>query len=191
MVRNLIYGVPLYSQSWDLNEWEKLGFSSKDDAEYWEESCCGILCVQEIATFFNSKSYSTAELIKQGQKLDGYSHRNGWKHEGLVRLIEKLGLGAERKLMSINDLKKALDQKKLPIVSIKWAFKQNKSPKEKLFFWKKFGCHLAVVVGYDDEGFFVNHTSKIAKENWKARLIPFDEFSAGYTGRAILTWKNP
>ncbi len=184
-----VYDVPLFTQHWNLDDWKGLGFNSRDDAEYWEKSCCGILCIQEIASFLNETTYSTIKLIDQGQKLGGYSHEHGWKHDGLVRLIEKLGLKAERKHMSTKDLVQALDRTRLPIVSIKWAFKQNKSLKESLLFWKKYGGHLAVVVGYNDKGFYVNHTSKIAKENWKARLIPFDQFKIGYTGRAILVWK--
>lgn len=185
----VLYDVPLFSQHWDLDNWEKLGFDSWEDAEYWQRSCCGILCIQQIASFFNQTTYSTTKLIETGQKLGGYSDETGWKHEGLVQLALEIGLKAERQTMTPRDLQQALDNKKLPIVSVKWAFKNNKSLKEKLLFWKKYGGHLAVVVGYNDAGFYVNHTSKIAAENWKARLIPFDQFATGYTGRAILVWK--
>mgnify|MGYP001579136321 CR=1 FL=1 len=185
----VVYDVPLISQHWDLDNWKRLGFDSWDDAEYWQRSSCGILCIQEIAAFLNNANYSTAKLIREGQALDWYSDENGWSHDGLVHLIEKLNLKAERKTLALENLKKALDENKIPIVSIKWAFKNKKSLKERLFFWKKYGGHLAVVVGYNEEGFYVNHTSKIAEENWKARLIPFDKFSAGYTGRAIIVSK--
>jgi len=185
----VLFDVPLYSQSWDLDNWKKLGFKSRDEAEYWEKSCCGILCINEIASFLNKTSYSTVKLIEQGQKLGGYSDKHGWSHDGLVKLATELGLKADRKSQTLNDLKIALDDGRLPIISIKWAFKPTKSVKEKLFFWKKYGGHLAVVVGYNDKGFYVNHTSKIAEQNWKARLIPYDRFEAGYTGRAILVWK--
>lgn len=185
----VLYDIPLFSQHWDLDNWKKLGFKSYDDADYWQRSSCGILCVQEIASFLNGSTYNTVDLIRQGQELGGYSHEHGWKHDGLVGLINKLGLRAERKPMHIADLKEALNNKRLPIVSIKWAFKPTKSVKEKLLFWKKYGGHLAVVVGYSDEGFYVNHTSKVKEENWKARLVPFKQFSDGYTGRAILVWK--
>lgn len=189
MVEKQIYDLQLYSQSWDLEKWKKLGFESRDSAEYWEKSCCGILCINEIASFLNNTTYSTTKLIKVGQKLGAYSHDHGWKHNGLVSLAKKLGLNASGERMSSDDLKQALQERKIPIVSIKWAFNPSKSIKERIFFWKKYGGHLAVVVGYDNEGFYVNHTSKVAKENWKARLIPYAKFKAGYTGRAILIWK--
>ncbi len=185
----VLYDVPLYTQHWNLDEWKKLGYKSREDAEYWQRSCCGILCVNEITTFLNNNEYSTPDLIKRGQELNGYSDELGWKHDGLVRLSEQLGLKAEKCLMALDGLKEALDKKKLPIVSIKWAFKNTKSLKERLFFWKKYGGHLAVVVGYDDKGFYVNHTSKIAEQNWKAGLVPYDNFHLCYTGRAILVWK--
>ena len=185
----VIYCVPLFTQSWDLEDWKDLGFESKEDAKYWMESCCGILCIKEIATFFNKKDYSTWGLIQKGLSLNAYSHKNGWSHEGLVLLAQSLGLKGESGNLGIGDLQKALDQKKLPIVSIKWAFVPTKTLKEKLFFWKKYGGHLAVIVGYDDKGFFVNHTSIKKNKNWKARHIPYKQFQASYTGRAILVWK--
>lgn len=185
----VLYDIPLYSQSWDLDEWKKLGFKSYEDAEYWQRSCCGIICINEIVSYLNQTTYATPELIKQGQQLGGYSDATGWRHNGLVSLAEKMKLHAEKKQLSINDLKQALNDKRLPIVSIKWAFIPTKTFKEKLLFWKKYGGHLAVVVGYDNQGFFVNHTSKIAEQNWKARLIPFDQFDKSYTGRSILVWK--
>ncbi|MCR4277851.1 MAG: C39 family peptidase [Candidatus Berkelbacteria bacterium] len=185
----VLFDVPLYSQSWDLDEWKKLSFESYEDAEYWQRSCCGILCMQEIAAFFNQETYSTPELIKRGIKLGGYSDELGWRHDGLVKLAESLDLHAQTKIMSKDELRGALDNNKLPIVSIKWAFKPTKTFKEKLLFWKKYGGHLAVVVGYDEKGFYVNHTSKIAEQNWKCRLVPFGQFGASYTGRSVLVWK--
>lgn len=183
------YDVPLFSQSWDLDKWKGLGFKSHSDAEYWEKSCCGILCVKEIATYLTDKEYSTWGLIKKGLSLSGYTHKNGWSHEGLILLARELGLNAEKTNCEVGNLQKALDEKKLPIVSIKWAFIPKKYFKEKLFFWKKYGGHLAVVVGYDNKGFFVNHTSIVPEKNWKAKHIPFEQFRASYTGRSILVWK--
>ena len=101
---------------------------------------------------------------------------------------------SERENISVTDLKQFLDNGALPIVSIKWAFKPTKTLKEKLLFWKKSGGHLALVVGYEEKGFYVNHTSITEGFNWENRLIPLDEFKKGFTGGEL--WfrdkkKNP
>lgn len=186
----LLQNVPLISQHWKLDNWKKLGFQSFDDAEYWQRSCCGVLCLQEIASYLNKTSYKTSDLIKKGILLNAYSEERGWKHEGLVRLAEELGLHARTAPLTSDLLKEAISKKQLPIVSIKWAFIPKRSLKELIFFWKKYGGHLAVAVGYNSNGFYINHTSKIAEENWKSRLIPYEKFKKSYTGRAILIWKK-
>lgn len=114
----ILYDVPLFTQYWNLDNWNNLDFKSWEEAEYWQRSCCGILCIKEVATYLNKHEYSTPSLINLGQELNGYSDKYGWNHDGLVRLATRLSLNAERYHMNVTDLKKALDIKKLPIVSI-------------------------------------------------------------------------
>lgn len=97
--------------------------------------------------------------------------------------------------MRPEDIRLAIDQNAIPIISIKWAFQPTKTRKEKILFWKKYGGRLAVVVGYRSEagkimGFYVHHTSKKVEQNWVSRYLPLSFFQAGYTGRAIVIYKR-
>lgn len=188
---DIVKEVPFHSQHWNLDDWQALGFSDRADAEYWQRSCCGVLCLQMIVEYFLHKKLSLIGLIHQGQQLGAYTDALGWSHEGLVRLAKENGISAEQRQMKPEDLRLAIDKNAIPIISIKWAFRLTKTIKEKILFWKKYGGHLAVVVGYRVEegkvmGFYVHHTSKISEQNWISRYLPLAFFQAGYTGRAIV-----
>jgi hypothetical protein len=186
-----VSSVPFYPQKWDLSQWKNLGFSSYDDAEYWEKSCCGILCIQMAVEHFLQKRYTTKELIDKGQELHGYSDALGWSHAGLVRLSESLGLQAVAGKFVPDQLAHRVESGGLAIVSIKWGFRSQKNLKEKVLFWKKYGGHLALVIGVERKagkltGFYVHHTSIREGYNWENRFVPLKDFKKGYTGRGII-----
>ncbi len=188
--------VPFYGQHWDLDEWHKLGYVSREDAAYWMQSCCGILCSKMAMDSFRLSrkeplTPSVKKLIALGLARGAYSDSAGWSHQGLVGLLESFDYKARAAHFTVQELREALENRQLPIISIKWAFKNNKSLKEKILFWKKYGGHLAVVVGFEEQGgelrgFYVHHTSKIKEQNWENRLVPLEEFKKGFTGRAII-----
>ena len=70
--------LPFYSQSWDLDKWKEAGFESKKDAEYWQNSSCGILCLGMILHKINHKPVSVSELVAKGRKISAYDHTYGW-----------------------------------------------------------------------------------------------------------------
>jgi hypothetical protein len=182
MIRN---DVLFRSQYWDLENWKDLGFSSREDAEYWENSSCGILCLGMALE--SKQSIPNSVLIKKGKELDAYTHKKGWSHSGLVRIAKEYGATAYRKeRISLRALQKHLDDGELIIASIKWAFKPNLTFAERVFPWVKRGGHLALIIGYDDNGFYVHHTSIRPEYNWEGRLIPYSEFQQGFTGRGIV-----
>lgn len=194
MAGEKILTVPFHTQHWDLERWQEMGFADRVDAEYWERSSCGVLCLQMVIEYFHHKIIPIIDLIRQGQKLDGYTDRNGWSHDGLVSLAGAYRVTAQRIFMNPPELVAALEANRIPIISIKWGFELNKTWKERLLFWKKYGGHLAVVVGYKKEndaiaGFYVHHTSKRKDQNWIGRFVPMDVFHRGYTGRAIVVQK--
>ena len=186
--------VPFHPQKWDLSRWRELGFASEQDAEYWERSCCGILCLQMAAEHWTDKRYRTVDLIEQGRALDAYTDATGWSHAGLVRLAGELGMEVRSGAFAPNFLAEAVEAGKLAVVSIKWGFYNRKTPRERLLFWKKYGGHLALVIGAKREngrlaGFYVHHTSIREGYNWENRFVPLRDFKRGYTGRAILLAK--
>lgn len=129
--------MPFYLQKWDLSQWQNLGFESFEDAQHWEKSSCGILCLKmtidaHLLTKAKSLSLSIAEYIKKGVAIGAYIDSVGWSHNGLAQLTKEFGFEAfNRKRVSAAELREALKQNFLPIVSIKWAFEDYKSLKEK------------------------------------------------------------
>jgi hypothetical protein len=183
------YKVPFYPQIWDLEKWHDLGFKSRDEAIYWQNSSCGILCLKmAIEGITGSEIDSISEIIQKGETLGAYSHAHGWSHQGLSNISRQYGIhGIVQEKMTHNDMVKFLDQGALPIVSIKWAFENKKTLKERFMFWKKDGGHLALVIGYEkDKGFYVHHTSITEGFNWENKLIPFADFNQAFTGRGII-----
>lgn len=189
--------VPFYPQEWDLSRWRELGFKSFEDAKYWEKSSCGILCLKMAIDAFllvqtKPLSPSIFEYIKNGTEIGAYKDSVGWIHQGLVQLAKEFGFSAQSyKNISLAELSNALKQNFLPIISIKWAFENHKSLKERILFWKKVGGHLALMVGFeeDDEGikgFYVHHTSLLPEYNWQYKFIPVEIFEKGFTGRCVL-----
>lgn len=194
--------VPFYPQKWNLANWKGLGFESLDEAKYWERSSCGILCLKMAMDAYlssNSKKLSPRiyDLIKKGVEIRAYDDSLGWEHNGLVRLANEFEFFAERNTANDSQaLRELLKNNSLLIVSIKWAFLDHKTLKEKIIFWKKYGGHLALVVGYENDsagnltGFYVHHTSIRQAYNWEARLIPIDVFEKSFTGRYIKVSDN-
>ena len=192
--------VPFYPQKWDLSQWQELGFESLEDARYWEKSSCGILCLKMAIDGLLSaqaKPFSPpiAQYIKKGVEIGAYKDSVGWSHNGLARLARKFGFSADnREGVSAAELCEALKQNFLPIISIKWAFENHGSLKERILFWKRFGGHLALVVGFEQEGkgwerlkgFYVHHTSLRPEYNWQAGFVSLERFERGFTGRYIL-----
>ena len=185
--------IPFYPQIWDLKNWHNLGFKSLEEAKYWQDSSCGILCLK-MATegILGREIDSVSTLISKGQSLGAYSDKDGWSHRGLAELAHSYGIQASlHERISTDDLIQFIDQGAIPIVSIKWAFQPSKNLKDKLMFWKKRGGHLALVVGYKKgRGFFVHHTSITDGYNWNHKIVSFDEFEIGFTGRGIITTKG-
>lgn len=137
-------------------------------------------------------SPSIAKVINKGVEIGAYADSVGWSHHGLVHLAKAFGFSANNYVKkSDDDVRAALKDNALAIVSIKWAFKNKRGLKEKILFWKKYGGHLALVIGYknnkegDLEGFYVHHTSTTDTYNWEAKFIPLEEFNQGFTGRFI------
>jgi hypothetical protein len=112
---------PFYPQKWDLEKWKELGFESFEDAEYWEGSSCGILCLKMAhETFLKNDPLVISEYVQIGQKMKAYTHTLEWSHEGLARVASNFGLQAiTRVKLTSQDLKYFLDQKSLVIISTK------------------------------------------------------------------------
>lgn len=181
--------VPFHSQKWDLDNWKALGFESYEDAKYWEESSCGVLCLKMAHDYYypeKKDSVSIKDMIDKGLELGAYTHKYGWSHAGLAELAGNFGIEAmQRNGLRPRDFVPLIDQGSLVIVSIKTAFRKERTLKERLFFWKKYGGHLALVIGHSNDDLIIHHTSIRKDYNWKSRTIEKSQFMRGFTGRAL------
>lgn len=181
---------PFYSQHWDLDAWAALGFANREAATYWQGSSCGILCLKMAVEGVSGRTIRpTAELISHGVRFGAYDPKEGWKHSGLAKLAHLFGAaGIMLEPLLVADVKGYLDAGCLPIVSITSAFEPQRTWKDRLFFWRKQkrGGHLALVTGYDAQGFYVHHTSVRPAYNWENRLISFPVFEKGFAERGVV-----
>jgi hypothetical protein len=193
----MMMSVPFYAQKWDLTQWKQLGFASFADAEYWERSSCGVLCLKMAIDGLQKErgqqsSPPLIEYIKTGVAIGAYHDATGWSHTGLVHLAKHFGFVARQcERVSVAELHAAIQQNHLVIVSVRSGFEKKLSLKEKLQFWKRFGGHLALVIGSKEEngvvtGLYVHHTSIFPLYNWEAKFVPRPMFEANFTGRCIL-----
>lgn len=180
--------IPFHTQYWNLDAWEELGFKSRKEALYWQNSSCGVLCLKMAIEGITGKDFGISALIRTGERLGAYSHKQGWSHDGLARLAQEMNVEAfSREHMTVQNVKDYIDDGCLAIVSIKSAFEApKKSFKERLLFWKKSGGHLALVIGYNEQGFLVHHTSTLEEYNWGNTTIPFQKFERAFTGRGVI-----
>jgi len=127
------------------------------------------------------------DLVRTGVGMGAYMHGKGWSHDRPCRLAERFGAKAFPKgNLSTDDLRRFLDIGRLPIASIRWAFRDVKTARDRLLFWKRFGWHPTLLPGYDESGFIVHHTLIRKEYNWEAKHSPFAEFERGFTGRAVM-----
>lgn len=194
-IRDVIREVPFYPQAWRLSRWRQEGYVSKEDMSYWQDSSCGVLCLEMVIEYFTHQQIPTRELIQKGVKLGAYTDASGWRHQGLVDLGKTYGLTGEAQPMTVEDIARAIDRGSLVIVSIRPNFRGPRTLIEWLKFWKRRGGHLAVIVGARWQGqrpvgLYVHHTSSLAALNRPKRYLPLRRFSWGYTGRAITLRKS-
>jgi len=189
--------IPFYPQKWDLSKWQELGFDSYEDAQYWERSSCGALCLKmAIDSFLMERgeplSLPINKFIQQGVAVGAYNDALGWMHKGLTDLAQSYGVSAKaHRNVKLEKLKEFLSKGYLPIISIKVGFVPKKRLRERILFWRKFGGHLALAVGFEEEegklrGFYVNHTSIRENWNWEQHFIPLVKFKHGFTGSCVV-----
>lgn len=189
----MILEVPYYSQFKNTQK------------EEWKNKACGIAALKMVLDFYKPTGLSIDDLYQKGLDIDGYLENVGWYHHGLANIAKSLGFIGITRLWSIPEeyiprltgrgftqedleimskelleegiftLKNELNQNHPVIVSIPRDFKQDGSG------------HLAVLIGYDEEGFFVNDPDDEKQDGQKVKLS-FEEFKKVWTKRAIIIY---
>jgi uncharacterized protein YvpB len=156
---------------------------------------CGIVCVKMVIDFFNKDNSEIHDLIKEAVIVGG-KESAGWKHETLVRVLRNHGIlayGQEFKSHKINlekefgesdkkqtdefvklgiqKIKNSIDFEFPVIVSVKPQF--NGNPEN----------HIVLIVGYDEENFYINDPQRKGQEKdpMPVSIEKFKEFWKGLT----------
>jgi uncharacterized protein YvpB len=173
-------------------------FYSQKDNVYKEEyvnNSCGIVCVKMVLAFAGKDSGNIDELVQEGYIVGG-TESVGWNHETLVRVLRNHGVlsyrqefkahnveveskkGTENsqqtkyfRQLGIEKIKGSIDYGFPVIVSMKPGFGENG------------GDHLILIVGYDEENFYVNDPQRKGQEKDPIRVSAekFEEYWKGLT----------
>jgi uncharacterized protein YvpB len=165
-----------------------------DNEEHIDNSC-GIVCVKMVLSFAQKESGDIDELIKEGYIVGGKVDV-GWNHETLLRVLRNHGVLAYRQEFishkvdldsekgtenseqtkifrknGIEKIKGSIDYGFPVITSVRAGFGENGSD------------HLVLIVGYDDENFYVNDPQRkgMEKDPIRVSIEKFDEYWKGLT----------
>jgi uncharacterized protein YvpB len=168
------------------------------DNEDYIDNACGIVCVKMILAFAERGARSVDDLIAEGHIVGGKSDA-GWNHETLVRLIRNHGVLAYRqefkshtvdleKKEGLDDEKVTEDFRNLGIEKIKGAIEYGFPviASVKPGFGENGGDHLVLIVGFNDDSFFINDPQRQGYEKDPIR-VSFDKFLEYWKGLTIFT----
>lgn len=173
-------------------------FWSQKDNVYKEDyinNSCGIVCVKMVLDYALKDGIQIEDLIQEGYVVGG-TVKAGWSHETLVRVLRNHGVLAYRqefkshnvdldnkqgsenieqtkvfRRLGIEKIKGSIDYGFPVLVSVKPGFGENG------------GDHLILIVGYDDENFYINdpQRSGMEKDPIRVSIEKFDQFWKGLT----------
>jgi uncharacterized protein YvpB len=182
--------VPYFSQYQDVEE------------EHWKSRSCGITSVKMVLNYLKPKNKeSIDELIEEGILIGGYG-KDGWNHEGLLRIFRNRGISAHRDefrsvlvdtakrkflksthessliIQGFEKIKKYLIKELPVIVSVDKSFDENKEH------------HLIVLTGFEEDklgeidGFYYNDPdAKVGVK--KDKFVSLEKFEKYWRRLAI------
>lgn len=192
----MILDVPYFSQIKDTKKPE------------WKNKSCGITALKMVLDFYGKASPTIDELYQKGLNLNGYLENVGWYHHSLVNIAQTLGYSGitrswnitkesfeklasrgftekdiqiiERQqfLESIYTIKKELSSQHPVIISLPKGFKKGGSG------------HLVVLIGYDEEGFYVHDPYDQDQPGTNIKLN-YNKFKEIFEKRAIFIYPIP
>lgn len=189
----MILDVPYYSQFKDTQEAK------------WKNKACGIASLKMVLDYYQSTNLTIDDLYQMGLNLNGYLENIGWYHHKLVNIAQTLGykgitrswnipeealpklrsrgfkdkdikiLEKQQSLEAIYTLKNELDLKHPIIISLPRGFIKGGSG------------HLIVLVGYDEEGFYIHDPDDQERPGQNIKL-DYPKFKAIFEKRAIIIY---
>lgn len=162
------------------------GFNNDDEAIKFGNNACGAACLKMVFESFSlSYTPSVKELMEEGIREKNFKELIGWVHDGLVAMIKKYGLSAERENIFLKPEKIAekLQENNLIIASVSLGFNQDKR-----------GGHLIVIYGIAMENRRLDQVLFRDPSGWGQTHSSIDSqsFLNSWTGNVIFvnTYRN-
>jgi len=172
--------VPFYSQKVNW-QGEDSGFPNREEVERWENNCCGIACLRMVIDTVAGQKPSYWDLLQLGLAKKAYIEA-GWIHRGLVDMAKEFGVpGAAYRGQSVNDLRAAIGQGNLCIVSASAGFRGGLINKTTGIPYPK-GGHLIVAYATTADTIVCHHPSSWDEWNKIAWSVPTEKWVDSFTG---------
>jgi len=157
-------------------------------AEYWSERACGIACVAMILSKIESSFLSLWDLIQEGLRDEAYCPQ-GWKHHGLLTLLERRGVrGRCVRGLTADDLSERLRQGKVCITSVSTYFRGGEKEHGRLI---RPGGHLAMFFGVRHMEFCCHHPSSYIPWNRTDWWVAREQVERSFSGALIeVDWSS-
>lgn len=181
----MILKVPYYSQF------------KETKSSAWQDKSCGIAALKMVLDFHQPTNLSIDELFQKGLEIGGYLENVGWYHHSLAILAKNLGFEAITRSWnvtkeSIEKLKqRGFDDKDLEIMKEEqleeglYTLKQELSSNHPVII--SFPGHLVVLVGFDQNNFYVNDPDDREQSGQKVKVV-LSEFKKIWEKRAIIIY---
>lgn len=189
----MILDVPYYSQIKDTKNPE------------WKNKSCGITALKMVLDFYDKTSQNIDELYQKGLDLNGYLEDVGWYHHSLVNIAQTLGYSGITRSWNITKesgdklASRGFTEKDIQIIRKQQFLESIYTIKEELSshhpviislpkgFEKGGSGHLVVLVGFDEDGFFIHDPYDQDHPGTNMKL-KFDKFKEIYEKRAIFIY---
>lgn len=159
---------------------------------------CGIVCVKMVLDFVNEKEFEIKNLIKEAGII-GAQKKGKWSHESLIRILRNNGVLAFSQEFKTHDVD--LDKEKgqtnknreevfrsLGIEKIKGSIEMGFPvlASVKAGFGKNESDHVILIVGVDENNFYVNDPQRNGGEEQPLE-VAIDRFKEYWKGLTIFT----
>ena len=165
--------------------WAESGAATPEEYAYWVDRACGAACLKMCVEALGGPRRALVDWARAGLAKGGYRAPVGWVHGALAELAREVGLCAEARAASLEEIVEELRLDHLVIASISHEAGDARLP------ITKQGGHLMVVVGAecgrDGPSSFRVHNPSGRRPEWQAQAcLPVARFAAAYSGRIIV-----
>jgi hypothetical protein len=175
--------------------WAESGAETPQEYAYWVERACGVACLKMCVEAVGGPMRSLVDWARLGLERGGYLIRHntadesvdevGWVHGALAEMAQEIGLTAEARPASVEEIPVYLRQGCMVIASVSYEAGDDRLP------ITRQGGHLMVVIGVEcvdgrPQAFYVNNPSGRRAELQAGARLPLERFAAAYSGRIIV-----